>query len=247
MKKILITLFFISSTFIFSSPVWVEYYIKVDSPQSAAKIVEATDNLMSSEYVEKNFKGSLHLNTWIANGSDESTHVFAVLQPSMTEHYNYMQNLQQSKVGQKYFSALRANSTNVSERINSFIETYGTPTNDDIYWILHEFSAQPSDLEKIIKAHQKMDDGIKGDFPGQFGLSSVAYGSGEVTHILTVGYSSIAELESWEDGVGSNKPVQDFLKSMDRMVVWKGSKVLTNSRVYDSASDLEQFVTKDFE
>ena len=75
----------------------------------------------------------------------------------------------------------------------------------------------------------------------------MAYGSGEVTHILTVGYSSIAELESWEDRVGSNKPVQDFLKSMDRMVVWKGSKVLTNSRVYDSASDLEQFVTKDFE
>jgi hypothetical protein len=158
-----------------------------------------------------------------------------------------MQNLQQSKVGQKYFSALRANSTNVSERINSFIETYGTPTNDDIYWILHEFSAQPSDLEKIIKAHQKMDDGIKDDFPGQFALSSVAYGSGEVTHILTVGYSSIEELESWEDGVGSNKPVQDFLKSMDRMVVWKGSNFLTNSRVYDSPSDLEQFVTKDFE
>ena len=48
MKKILITLFFISSTYIFSSPVWVEYYIKVDSPQSAAKIVEATDNLIDS-------------------------------------------------------------------------------------------------------------------------------------------------------------------------------------------------------
>ena len=45
MKKILITLFFLSSTYIFSNPVWVEYYIKVDSPQSAAKIVEATDNL----------------------------------------------------------------------------------------------------------------------------------------------------------------------------------------------------------
>ena len=59
MKKILITLFFLSSTYIFSNPVWVEYYIKVDSPQSAAKIVEATDNLMSSEYVEKNFKGSI--------------------------------------------------------------------------------------------------------------------------------------------------------------------------------------------
>ena len=112
---------------------------------------------------------------------------------------------------------------------------------------MHEFSAQPSDLERIVRAHQKMNKGIKDDFPGQFGLSSVAYGSGDVTHILTVGYSSIAELESWEDQVANNKPVQDFLKIMDKMVTWKGSKVLTNSKVYDSASDLEQFVTKDFE
>ena len=80
-----------------------------------------------------------------------------------------------------------------------------------------------------------------------FSRMEVAYGSGDVTHILTVGYSSIAELESWEDQVATNKPVQDFLKIMDKMVTWKGSKVLTNSKVYDSASDLEQFVTKDFE
>tara|TARA_B100000902_G_scaffold272350_1_gene258300 strand:+ start:664 stop:1407 length:744 start_codon:yes stop_codon:yes gene_type:complete len=247
MKNLLISLLFLTSGYIFSNPVWVEYYIQVDSPKAAGKIVQATDNLMSSDYVKKNFKGSLHLNTWIANGDDDSTHVFAVLQPSMTEHYSYMQNLQQSKSGQDFFDTLRANSVNTSERINSFIETYGTPTNDDIYWILHEFSAQPSDLERIVRAHQKMNEGIKDDFPGQFGLSSVAYGSGDVTHILTVGYSSIAELESWEDQVATNKPVQDFLKIMDKMVTWKGSKVLTNSKVYDSASDLEQFVTKDFE
>ena len=247
MKNLLISLLFLTSGYIFSNPVWVEYYIQADSPKAAGKIVQATDNLMSSDYVKKNFKGSLHLNTWIANGDDDSTHVFAVLQPSMTEHYSYMQNLQQSKAGQDFFETLRANSVNTSERINSFIETYGTPTNDDIYWILHEFSAQPSDLERIIRAHQKMNEGIKDDFPGQFGLSSVAYGSGDVTHILTVGYSSIAELESWEDQVATNKPVQDFLKIMDKMVTWKGSKVLTNSKVYDSASDLEQFVTKDFE
>ncbi|MEL1227338.1 MAG: hypothetical protein VW963_11395, partial [Candidatus Neomarinimicrobiota bacterium] len=88
MKNLLISLLFLTSGYIFSNPVWVEYYIKVDSPKAAGKIVQATDNLMSSDYVKKNFKGSLHLNTWIANGDDDSTHVFAVLQPSMTEHYS---------------------------------------------------------------------------------------------------------------------------------------------------------------
>jgi hypothetical protein len=38
-----------------------------------------------------------------------------------------------------------------------------------------------------------------------------------------------------------------FLEEMDDMVTWTGSDVLFNARVYDSASDLEQFVTKDFE
>ena len=125
--------------------------------------------------------------------------------------------------------------------------SYGNPSNEDVFWIIHEFAAKPSHLEKIINAHEKMDKGIKDDFPGQYGLSAVAFGSGEVTHLLTVGYKSMAELESWEDQVASNKPVQDFLKTMDKMVEWKGSKVLTNSRVYDTASDLEQFVNKDFE
>jgi len=30
-------------------------------------------------------------------------------------------------------------------------------------------------------------------------------------------------------------------------VEWKASKLLFNAKIYDSASDLEQFVTKDFE
>ena len=59
MKNLLISLLFLTSGYIFSNPVWVEYYIKVDSPKAAGKIVQATDNLMSSDYVKKNFKGQL--------------------------------------------------------------------------------------------------------------------------------------------------------------------------------------------
>ena len=65
--------------------------------------------------------------------------------------------------------------------------------------------------------------------------------------LLTVGYSSIAELESWEDQVGTNKALQRFFNKTDKIIDWKGSKLLFNARIYDSASDLEQFVNKDFE
>ena len=247
MKTLIFTIIGLSANLIFANPVWVEYHIKVDNPESAANIVLATDNLMGSSYAKENFKGSLHLNTWIANGNDLTTHTFAVLQPSLTDHLNWNLSLQESEEGSAFLSILRDNSTALSERVNSFIQTYGNPSNEDVFWIVHEFAAKPSDLEKIINAHGKMDKGTKDDFPGQYGLSAVAFGSGEVTHLLTVGYKSMAELESWEDQVASNKAVQNFLKTMDKMVEWKGSKVLTNSRVYDTASDLEQFVNKDFE
>ena len=78
-------------------------------------------------------------------------------------------------------------------------------------------------------------------------ISSVAFGADETTHLLTVGYKSIAELEAWEDQIATNKAVLRFQKTLDGMVKWTGSRLLFNARVYDSASDLEQFVTKDFE
>jgi len=248
MKKLLITILVSSASFIFANPVWVQYDVKADTPQNGANVVAATDKLMASSFAKKNFKGSLHLNTWIANGNSEATHSFAVLQPSLTEHNKWMNSLQSNQAGQDFYSALYENATPVFQRVNSFIQTYGNPSNEDIYWIVHKFVAKPSDLEEIIDAHADMDSRIKDDFPGQFGLSAVAFGSEpDVTHLLTVGFSSIAELESWEDSLATNGPVQHFLEEMDDLVTWTGSGLLVNSRVYDTASDLEQFVTKDFE
>ena len=248
MKNIFIILLLSASTLVFANPVWVQYDFKVDSSQNAANIVEATDKLMSANFTKNNFKGSLHLNAWIANGNSEATHSYAVLQPSLAEHEKWMNALQASSTGQEFYDVLNSNSTPIFQRVNSFIQTFGNPSNEDIYWIVHKFVAQPSDLEDIVESHKDMDERIKADFPGQFGLSSVMFGSNQdVTHLLTVGYSSMVELEAWEDSVATNGPVQHFLEEMDDMVTWTGSDVLFNARVYDSASDLEQFVTKDFE
>ena len=65
MKKIIYLAMFLASSLSFTSPTWIEYLIKVDNPQNAAKIVAATDQFMSSDFVKNNFKGSLHLNAYI--------------------------------------------------------------------------------------------------------------------------------------------------------------------------------------
>mgnify|MGYP001179907304 CR=1 FL=1 len=248
MKNILITLLVISSGIVLANPMWTQYEIKVDNPESGANIIAATDEFMASNFAKENFKGSLHLNSYIANGESDATHFFAVLQPSLDAHMQWINTSSQSEAGQKFFSVLRANSTPVSEQFNSFIQTYGTPSNEDVVWIIHEFFTQPSNVEEVLKHTSVLDKEIKGNFPGQFGISAVSFGGGaEVSHLLTVGYSSISELESWEDQVATNKALQKYFNKTDKIIDWKGSKLLFNARIYDSASDLEQFVTKDFE
>ena len=107
MKKLFLILSIAISGFHYSNPIWTIYDIKVDSPQAAANIISATDELMASSFAKENFKGSLHLNAYIANGESEATHFFAVLQPSLTEHTKWMTASQQSLCWSKVFQCFK--------------------------------------------------------------------------------------------------------------------------------------------
>jgi len=176
MKKLLITLIAISTAYISAGQIWTQYDFKVDTQESAAKIVAASDELMASEFTKSNFKGSSHLDLYLANGSNTATHSFALLQPSMAAHQEWMTSLQNSPEGQKFYAVLNANSTPITERINSFVQSYGTASNDHVVWLIHQLNVKPSKVAAVMKAFEKVDKDTKGQFPGQFGLSAVAFG-----------------------------------------------------------------------
>ena len=54
MKNLIILILALASSLSFSAPTWIEYLIKVDSAQNAAKIVAATDKFMESDFVKNN-------------------------------------------------------------------------------------------------------------------------------------------------------------------------------------------------
>jgi len=243
MKKLLITLLALSTAYISAGQIWTQYDFRVDTPESAAKIIAASDELMASKFAKNNFKGSSHLDLYLANGSNTATHSFALLQPSMAAHQEWMTSLQNSPEGQKFFTVMNENSTPITERINSFLQSYGTASNDDVVWLIHQLNVKPSKVKALTRAFEKVDQNTKGDFPGQFGLSAVAFGQEDVTHLLTVGYSSIEEMESWEDQLGSNKAINNFWKTFDNLGEWKGNDLLINARIYDSALTIQEFLT----
>ena len=242
MRKLLIIALTFASINIAAGQVWAQYDFQVESAEAQAKIIAASNELMSSDFAKENLKGSVHLDVYISNGSSSATHSFAVLQPSMAAHQDWMMALQTSPEGQKFYSVLNSNSTAVSERINSFIGSYGTASNEDYVWLIHQLTIDPSDTQRLIKAFEQVDKDIEGQFPGQFGLSAVAFGQDDVTHLLTVGYESVAEMESWEDQVASNEGTQKFLKTMSKFAEWKGNDLLYNAIVVDFARNKEDFL-----
>ena len=201
MKKIIFLAMFLASSFSYTSPTWIEYLIKVDGQQNAAKIVAATDKFMSSEFVKNNFKGSLHLNAHVAGGKIEETHAYVILQPSLAEHEIWLAKLNDpnNEEVRKFASVINANSQGVGTRVNTFIQTYGTPSNKDTVWAIYPFRTKASNVEDIIEATEDLDEAVKDTFPGQFGLSERTAGGGMQTHLYTVGYESLAEMEQWED------------------------------------------------
>ena len=158
---------FLASSLSFTSPTWIEYLFKVESPQEAAKIVAATDKFMSSDFVKNNFKGSLHLNAYIAAGKEEETHSYAILQPSLAEHEIWLAKVSDpnNEEVRKFGSVLNANSEGVGTRINTFIQTYGNPSNKDTVWAIYPFRTKQSNVEDIIEATEELDEAIKDTFP----------------------------------------------------------------------------------
>ena len=244
MKNILFLMMFLTSSLSFASPTWIEYLFKVDSPQGAAKIVAATDKFMSSDFVKNNFKGSLHLNAYIAAGKERETHAYAILQPSLAEHEIWLAKVSDpnNEEFRKFASVLNANSEEVGTRINTFIQTYGNPSNKDTVWAIYPFRTKQSNVEDIIEATEELDEAIKETFPGQFGLSERMAGGGMQTHLYTVGYESLAEMEQWEDSAPRDAGVSPFDKEMDKLVEWHEREIVRNIRVYDSAMTLQDFV-----
>ena len=242
MKKILILVMALGAYLVSAGQVWTQFDFQVDSPEAQAKIIAASNELMSTNFAKENLKGSVHLDVYISNGSSPATHSFAVLQPSMAAHQEWMMALQNNPEGQKFFRALNENSTPVNERINSFIGSYGTASNSDNVWLIHQLRIDPADTQRLIKAFEQVDKDIEGQFPGQFGLSAVAFGQDDVTHLLSVGYESVAEMESWEDKVATNEGTQKFLKTMSKFAEWKGNDLLFNALIFDDAQTKEDFL-----
>jgi hypothetical protein len=197
-----IALFLFTHTAV-ADPVWSQIGFATTA-SNAPKVVAAADKMLSSE-VGKQFPGRLLLQANVADGANPATHTWVPIYKSAAEGEAWVQKLQQSPAWTQFLGDLEKNTTPVSTVRNNVIKSWGDLVDTDQVWMAHSFDV--TDGAAFLAAIDKLMASETGKkFPGQVYLSAVvAGGLSPVSHIISVGYDSEAEMAAWNQTVQGSK------------------------------------------
>jgi hypothetical protein len=178
-----------------AEPVWSQISLTA-APSNAAQVVAATDKLMSSE-IGKTFPGKLLLQINAADGTNPATHTFVPIYKTAAEREAFVQSLQGNAAWTEFQATLERVTQPGGTVMNQVLKHWGDINDTDHVWTAHAFDVRdPARFLAAINAFMASATGKK--FPGQVYLSGVvAGGLSPVSHIISVGYASEAEMADW--------------------------------------------------
>lgn len=228
----------------FAAPSFKTYDLTVPQTKQSA-VINATNKFMATEK-GKSYKGSLHLNSYLANGINPATHSFVLLMDSVADIAEWENSLVGNPDIMEFWAALEANSTPVSQYMGSLVKTWGDISNDDRVWQATRFYS--TDPMAMLAAMDKMMASTGKKFPGQTAIYSMGLGNRSgannsfSTHMLVNGYESVAEMEQWMNYMNTQPAWAEFLGSVRSSTTWQGTELLQNAMIYDDNMDLEEFI-----
>lgn len=228
----------------FAAPSFKTYEIAVPLTKQAA-VVEATNKFMATD-TGKSYQGSLHLNSYLANGMSPATHSFVLLMDSQADIAAWEDGLVGNGDIMGFWASLEANSTPVSEYMGSLVKTWGNISNDDRVWQVTRFYS--TDPITMLAAMDKLMASTGKNFPGQTAIHAMGAGNrngannGFSTHMLVNGYESVAEMEQWINYMNTQPAWAEFLSTVRSSTTWQGTELLQNAVVYDDNMDLKEFL-----
>lgn len=217
-----------------ASPTWSQLSISA-SPQDAGKVVAAADALMGSA-VGKTFPGRLLLQVNVADGANPATHSFVPIYKSMAERETFVQKLQADPAWASFQGALAKVSQPASSVMYTTLRSWGEASDADVVWVGHAFDVDdPAAFVKALDAFMMSETGKT--FPGQVHLSSVvAAGLSPVSHTISVGHASEAEMETWNDGLRGNADWEAYLAASNPAADYLGATLQRTVKTWGEAS-----------
>lgn len=193
----------------FAGPMWESFGIAAKQ-SDAPKIVAATDKFMTSAE-GKAFPGKLIMMTNVANGADPTTHSWVAIYNSTADAERWGASLENAKSWTDFMNAVSPITTPTVDARYALVKSWGKA--DDATSVWHGHMIKSSDPAKTAAALDKWFNSSKGKtFPGEAYLSApIAAGPTPMTHLISVGFKSEADMETWSDSLQGNADYVAFI------------------------------------
>lgn len=197
------------------------------SPQNAPKLVAALDQWMAAG--GKDYPGQVTLLFNEADGTDPATHTILVTYASLADQEAFAQRVQTDEQlaaqWDKLMGVFTSLVTPVQTARGAFLRSWGDVDPSDTVWMHHFITAVDAPgVVAALDGWMNSDTGKK--MPGQLHLSGVvAGGLGSPSHIVSVGFASQAEMETWNDSLRGNADYAAFLARMRQVAEYHGANM----------------------
>ncbi len=204
-------------------------------PLDVPAVIAATDKMMASANGQK-FKGRLLLLQHIADGSDPSTLSIVSIYKSAAELEEYTNLMQNDPARTEYFKTVLPISQLEETARLSTVKSWGDINDTDMIWNAHYFTV--TDLPTFIAALDAWYASPTGKkSPAQAHLASLSAGGlTPVTHVLSIGYASIAEMESFLDSTANDADRAKLLADLRKVSTHVGADLSRTMKTWGNAS-----------
>jgi len=205
------------------------------TPPNAPLVLAAADALMNSA-VGKEFPGKLLLQMEVADGSSPATHSFIPIYKSAADREAFVAKLQADPAWATFQGEMVKLSQPVSTVQYQTVKTWGDLADTDHVWMGYSFGV--SDPAAFVAALDKFMASPTGKkFPGQVYLSSVtAGGITPVTHLISVGFASEAEMASWTATRDASADWAAYLKASRAAAQYLGANLSRDLKTWGPAT-----------
>jgi hypothetical protein len=203
------------------------------TPQNLAKVTAAIDKWMASP-VGKQYKGQLLLQANVADGSNPATNSVVDIYHSLADFEAFGKLAQNDPAWAEFLNTVVPISTITSSSLVGVVKSWGDVNDTDMVWNVHYLTVKdPAGVMAALDAWMASPGGKK--FPGQMYLLSMDAGgvsSPDVSGMVSVGFASMAEMETFNDGLDNDKDFATFIAAIEKASTHVGASIAQTVKVW---------------
>ena len=215
-----------------AGPNWQTFTFST-TPTNLPKVLAAAEKLMGA--AGPGDKGTVSLMANVAGG--DHSHTFISSFDSRAARETWAKSFTASPAWKEFTKTTSGLiERGQSSRMN-LVKSWGEESSKDVFWEIYAFTVTDADaFSGAIDRFLDSDTGKKS--PGQVHLSAVAAsGLSQVTHLISVGFESEAEAETWEDSIVTSKDWTSYQEASDKVSTFAGAFMIRTIQTWGSSGD----------